>query len=119
MASGGRILHHLHNHLADPRATVIFPGYQGAGTLGYLLAHGRKACASTATRCRFAKIVHLSGFSRACRSQRIPALVRNLHDQPHLYAVHGEVESATAVATLAHAAFGWPAEVAQRGTTIE
>src|SRR5580692_317625 len=26
MASGGRILHHLHNHLADPNATIVFPG---------------------------------------------------------------------------------------------
>ena len=28
MASGGRILHHLHNNIGDPKATIVFAGFQ-------------------------------------------------------------------------------------------
>jgi metallo-beta-lactamase family protein len=120
MAAGGRILHHLHNHLSDPRATVIFPGYQSAGTLGYLLVHGAHSVRIYGdTVPILAKIVHLSGFSAHADQSDFRRWFATCPSKPHLYAVHGEVESATAVATLAQAAFGWPAEVAQRGTTVE
>src|SRR5208337_1318153 len=56
MASGGRILHHLYRALPDPHATVIFTGYQGAGTLGYLLVHN-------------AHTVHLFGDSLPVRAE--------------------------------------------------
>ncbi|HEY1655487.1 MAG TPA: MBL fold metallo-hydrolase [Candidatus Tumulicola sp.] len=120
MASGGRILHHLHNHLADPTATVIFPGYQSAGTLGYLLVHGAHSVRIYGDTVPVrAKIAHLSGFSAHADQRDFQRWFGTCPSQPHLYAVHGEVESATAVATLAHAAFGWPAGVALRGTTVE
>jgi metallo-beta-lactamase family protein len=119
MASGGRILHHLHNHLADPNATVIFPGYQSAGTLGFLLVHAAHSVRIYGdTIPVLAKIVHLSGFSAHADQHDLKRWFETCPSKPHLYAVHGEVESATAVATLVHATFGWPAEVAQRGTTV-
>ena len=34
MATGGRVLHHLAAALPDPRNTVLFVGYQAAGTRG-------------------------------------------------------------------------------------
>jgi metallo-beta-lactamase family protein len=120
MAAGGRILHHLHGNLADPRATIVFPGYQSVGTLGYLLVHGAQSVKifGDVVPVR-AKIAHLSGFSAHADQHDLQRWFGTCSTSPHLYAVHGEVESATAVATLAHAAFGWPAEVAQRGRTVE
>ena len=38
--------------------------------------------------------------------------------KPHLYAVHGEAESAAALAAIADTALGWKADVARRGTTV-
>lgn len=119
MASGGRILHHLHNHLADPNSTILFPGYQGAGTLGYVLVHGAHSVRIFGDVLPVrAKIVNLSGFSAHADQRDLMRWFQTCPSKPDLYAVHGEVESATAVATLAHSAFGWPAEVAKRGVTV-
>jgi metallo-beta-lactamase family protein len=42
MSTGGRMLHHETMYLSDPKNTIIFVGYQGAGTLGRTIADGAK-----------------------------------------------------------------------------
>jgi metallo-beta-lactamase family protein len=42
MATGGRVLHHLTRVLPDERNTVLFAGFQAAGTRGRLLLEGAK-----------------------------------------------------------------------------
>ena len=64
MATGGRVLHHLAAGLPDPRNTVLFVGFQAAGTRGRQLVDG-------ATEVKIygqpmpvhAKIVRLDGMS--------------------------------------------------------
>src|SRR5207237_4540842 len=42
MMNGGRVLHHALRLLPDENATVVFVGYQAAGTLGRRVADGEK-----------------------------------------------------------------------------
>ncbi|PYS25517.1 MAG: hypothetical protein DMG11_22740 [Acidobacteria bacterium] len=42
MATGGRILHHLAHRLPDQRNSVVFVGFQAAGTRGRALAEGAR-----------------------------------------------------------------------------
>jgi metallo-beta-lactamase family protein len=42
MSTGGRVRHHEMMYLSDPRNSVIFVGYQAAGTLGRKIADGAK-----------------------------------------------------------------------------
>jgi metallo-beta-lactamase family protein len=42
MATGGRVLHHMAAALPDPRNTILFVGYQAAGTRGRALVDGAR-----------------------------------------------------------------------------
>jgi len=56
MLTGGRVLGHLRELIGDPRAVILFVGYQGEGTLGRRIQEG-------------AKTVHLDGAARDVRCQ--------------------------------------------------
>ncbi len=119
MAAGGRVLHHLHNHLSDKESTIVFVGYQALGTLGYLLLHGAHTIKllgdSLPVR---AALVSLQGYSAHADKNDFKRWFDTCAGKPHLYAVHGEAESAAALATLAESGYGWSATVAKRGTTV-
>src|SRR5690606_8868513 len=40
MATGGRVLHHLKHYAPDPRSSILFAGYQAAGTRGATMVNG-------------------------------------------------------------------------------
>lgn len=119
MASGGRVLHHIAQHLGDPRATILFIGYQSQGTLGYLLTHGAHTIRiygqSIAVR---ATTTNVAGYSAHADREGLQRWLSTCTSKPHLYAVHGESASAAALCAMATHALGWKAEVAHRGTTV-
>ncbi len=64
MLTGGRVLGHLRELIDDPRAVILFVGYQGEGTLGRRLQEGAKTVrldgAVREVRCQVRSV---SGFS--------------------------------------------------------
>ena len=83
MAEGGRVLHHLKAALPDARNTVLFAGYQAAGTRGRRLVDGEKTVKIHGEWVPVAaRIEHVDSMSAARRRQRDHALARRLHRAP-------------------------------------
>ncbi len=119
MLSGGRVLHHLHNHVAQANATIVFVGYQSRGTLGYLLTNGMKTVRLYGDALPVkAAIVELGGFSGHADQSDFTRWFQSCSGKPRLYAVHGEPKSAAALASFAKMDFGWDAQPGQRGVTV-
>ena len=92
MCTGGRILHHLNQHLSDPNAQVVIVGYQGAGTLGRRLVEGAQYVSifrhDVTVR---AKIHTLGGFSaHAGQSGLIDWAAPFKESKPQMFLTHGE-----------------------------
>ncbi len=119
MASGGRILHHLHNHVSDPRATIVFPGYQGPGTLGNLMVHGAKTVKIFGDVLPVrATVENPSGYSAHADRGELLRWLGTLTTKPRLYGVHGDPPVTTAFVATVREKLGFDAAVAARGTTV-
>lgn len=121
MMNGGRILHHALRLLPDETATVVFVGYQAAGTLGRRVANGEKQVKVLGqwvpVRCRTEKI---GGFSAHADWKEV---IRWLQDMPaaprRTFITHGEPEAAQAMAGHLRERFGWTIEVPEYGEKFE
>ena len=119
MATGGRILHHLHRHLCNPSATIVFPGYQVHGTLGRLLIDGASPVRIFGDLLTVrATVVHLPGFSAHADQSEILRWLAPLGSKDvRAYLVHGEPGSIAALAALLNER-GFIARGGQRGETV-
>jgi metallo-beta-lactamase family protein len=94
MCEAGRIRHHLKHHLWDPRAAVVFVGYQGEGTLGRRLLDGAKTVTLFGEEIYVnAKIYNLEGFSAHADRDGLLAWAKGFRTRPEaFFLVHGELE---------------------------
>ena len=121
MATGGRVLHHMAAALPDPRHTVLFVGYQAAGTRGRLLVdgardvkiHGRHVPVAA----RIAKIDSMS--AHADRSEIVRWLTTLPQAPARLCLVHGEAGPMDALRALVTERFGWQPYMPSHGERIE
>ena len=119
MAAGGRVLHHLYNHVSDPHATLLFVGYQSAGTLGYFLTHGAETIRIFGDTLPVrAAVGQISGYSAHADRDEIQHWFDTCTTKPRFYAVHGDPVSAQALCDLVRSKYTWVADVAARGTTV-
>lgn len=64
MSHGGRVVHHEKKYLPDPNATILFVGYQVAGTLGRRILDGAKSLNIGGEDIKVnAEIKNISGYS--------------------------------------------------------
>lgn len=109
MATGGRIVHHLANRLSERRNSVVFVGYQAAGTRGRALLDGAQSISIHGRRIPVAaEIVQMQGLSAHGDADD---LVRWCQAQPgaprRIFLNHGEDPARKALAA-AIAELGWP-----------
>lgn len=100
MATGGRVVHHLLHRLGDPATTVLFVGYQAAGTRGRALVDGCDSVAIHGTRVPVrAEIRYLRSLSAHADREELVRWCRALPAPPErIFLNHGEDPARKALA---------------------
>ena len=96
MCTGGRIKHHLIQNVSHPESTILFIGYQAAGTLGRQIVDGHSQVRIHGhLRPLQARVEQLSSFSaHADRNGLLKWLLSFKSPPKHLFLTHGEKEVA-------------------------
>ncbi len=121
MATGGRVVHHLFAELPYERNTVLFVGYQAAGTRGRQLIEGahhvRIYGQEVPVRARIAKI---NGMSSHADVGEILRWLRTFPQAPKMtYLVHGEPVVQDALKARIQKELSWNVEIPAHGQTVE
>jgi metallo-beta-lactamase family protein len=121
MATGGRILHHFVRRLPDERTTVLFVGYQAAGTRGRLLREGAREMKmlGQSVPVRAAIMVSDSYSAHADQGEILRWLGGFTRPPETTYIVHGEPDAAAALQALIASQLKWRAVVAQDGQRVD
>ena len=92
MCTGGRIKHHLVNNIMRPECTILFAGYQAAGTLGRQIADGAAEVRILGRLCMVkANIARIAGFSAHADRDELTRWVTGVSRPPReVFVVHGE-----------------------------
>src|SRR3989440_995465 len=110
MMTGGRVLHHARRILPDERATVLFVGFQAAGTTGRRVLEGEREVRimkeAVPVRCHVERI---GGLSAHADWKEVLHWLEPLKDAPprRAFTTHGEPEAAEAMAAHIRERFGW------------
>lgn len=112
MATGGRVLHHLKAYAPDARNTILFAGFQAAGTRGASMVAGADAVkihgAYVPVRAEVANIETLS--AHADRDQLLDWL--DVQRAPRrVFVTHGEPVAADALRLAIEERHGWACTV--------
>jgi metallo-beta-lactamase family protein len=122
MMTGGRVLHHALRMVPDPEATIVFVGYQAAGTIGRRILDGEPEVKIMKqwipVRCRIAKI---GGFSAHADWKEVLRWLEGMQTgvPGRTFLTHGEPEAAIAMAGHIKERFGWNVHVPQYGERVE
>ena len=115
MATGGRVLHHLAATLLDPRHTVLFAGYQAAGTRGRSLVEGAKEVKIHGDWIPVrAEVARLDSMSAHADRGEILRWLRTFPQPPsRVCLVHGEPGPMDALKQTIEQQLGWPVHTPQ------
>ncbi|SCK58113.1 metallo-beta-lactamase family protein [Variovorax sp. HW608] len=112
MATGGRVLHHLEAYAPDPRSTILFAGYQAAGTRGAaMLAGARDIKIHGAYVHVRAEVVGLDMLSAHADRSQLLAWLEGLPAPKRVFVTHGEPVAADALRLAIEERFNWQAGV--------
>jgi len=120
MATGGRVLHHLKASLPDARNTVLFAGYQAAGTRGRQLVDGQQSVRIHGeTIAVHARIARLESMSAHADSQEILRWLAGFSRAPRTtFLVHGEPTAMETLGAAIKAKLGWTTRMPEHQETI-
>jgi metallo-beta-lactamase family protein len=121
MATGGRVLHHLAAGLPNPNNTILFVGYQSAGTRGRHLVDGAKTVKIQGQEVPVAaRVERLDSMSAHADVGEIMRWLSGFSRPPAMtYLVHGEPAALTALGARIHGDLGWPVHIAKYLEKVE
>ena len=121
MMTAGRVLHHAQRILPDERSTVLFVGFQAAGTTGRRILDGEREVRifkrPVPVRCRVERI---GGFSAHADWKEVLRWLEGMPSAPRRsFTTHGEPEAAAAMADHIRERYGWTVEAPHYGQRVE
>ncbi len=113
MVTGGRILHHMHVRLPNPRTTVLFVGFQAVGTRGRAIQEGAEAVRIHGEWVPVrAQVETIEGLSAHADADGIQRWLDGFQRPPRrTFVVHGEPQPAQALQAAIAARRRWEVRV--------
>jgi metallo-beta-lactamase family protein len=121
MATGGRVLYHLERGLPDKRSTVLFVGYQAAGTRGRQLIDGAREVKIRGQAVAVnARIEKLDSMSAHADSEETLQWLGGFKTPPkNTYLVHGEPGPMDALKATIESRLKWTVHTPGHMTQVE
>ena len=121
MCTGGRIMHHLQNHLSDPTTLLLMVGYQSRGSVGRALADGAKEVRIAGRKVQVKATTHLLGglSGHAAQSDLLNWFGTLAPARPRVILTHGEDGPRRALRACIQERFGLPSEVPRYREVID
>jgi len=121
MATGGRVLHHIKAFGGDPRNTILFAGFQAAGTRGRAMVDGVRDVKIHGDwidiRAEVADLTMLSAHADSNELMRWMGGFKSAPEQT--FVVHGEPAASAALHDRVEGELGWRCEVPKLGQKFE
>lgn len=121
MLTGGRVLHHAVRILPQENATIIFVGYQAAGTIGRRILEGEREVKImkgwVPVNCHVERV---EGFSAHADWKAVLRWLEGIPNTPkEVFTTHGEPDAAEAMAQHIRDRFGWNVVVPEYEQVVE
>ncbi|WP_262267468.1 MBL fold metallo-hydrolase [Microvirga yunnanensis] len=113
MATGGRVLHHLKRYAPDPRNSIVFAGFQAAGTRGAAMVAGAETIKIHGGYIPVrAEVRNLSMLSAHADADEILKWLGNFRRPPRkTFITHGEASASDALRLRIQDEIGWSCTV--------
>ena len=113
MATGGRVLHHLKRYAPDRRNTILFAGFQAAGTRGATMTAGAPTVRIHGADVLLnAEVDNLSMLSAHADADEIMRWCRGFNHAPRMtFVTHGEPRPAEVLSQRIEQELGWRCRV--------
>ena len=121
MATGGRVLHHLKHYAPDAKNTILFAGFQAAGTRGAAMVAGAESVKIHGEQIPIRAEVHnLDMLSAHADAHEILRWLRGFAKPPRMtFVVHGEPSASDALRRRIEEDLGWRSVVPDHGQQVE
>jgi metallo-beta-lactamase family protein len=121
MATGGRVLHHIKAFGRDPRNTILFSGFQAAGTRGRALIEGQRQVKIHGDWIDIkAEVDELSMLSAHADVDEIMRWLSGFRQPPaRTFIVHGEPQGSKGLGERMEQMLGWKWHIPAMGERID